>query len=38
MIPTINSDYFLKQRFPANLCKGEVLCLFAVRTEFFNII
>jgi hypothetical protein len=26
MVLTINSDYFLKQRQPVDLCDGEVLC------------
>jgi hypothetical protein len=26
MILSVNSDYFLKQRFPVDLCNGEVLC------------
>jgi hypothetical protein len=26
MILTVNSDYFLKQRQPVDLCNGEVLC------------
>jgi hypothetical protein len=27
MILTVNSDYFLKQRYPVDLCNGEVRCL-----------
>jgi hypothetical protein len=26
MILTVNSDYFLKQRWPVDLCNGEELC------------
>jgi hypothetical protein len=26
MIVTVNSDYFLKQRLPVDLCNGEVRC------------
>jgi len=26
MVPTVNSDYFLKQLYPVELCKGEVWC------------
>jgi hypothetical protein len=32
MIPNVNSDYFLKQRQPIDLCNGEVLC-FLYDTE-----
>jgi hypothetical protein len=28
-ILSINSDYFLKQRQPVDLCNGEVLCFLA---------
>jgi hypothetical protein len=26
LIFTVNSDYFLKQHYPTDLCNGEVLC------------
>jgi hypothetical protein len=36
MILSVNSDYFLKQQ-PTDLFNnGEVLCFFAVRTQFLN--
>jgi hypothetical protein len=39
MILRVNRDYyFLKHRQQINLCNGEVLFFFAVRTEFLSII
>jgi hypothetical protein len=36
MILTVNSDYFLKQRQPVDLCNGEVLC-FLCGTDYIYI-
>jgi hypothetical protein len=38
MILNVNEDYFLEQHQQTDLCNGEVLFFFAVRTEFLNII
>jgi hypothetical protein len=36
MILNVNSDYFLKQHQPVELCNGQVLCFSAVQTEFIK--
>jgi hypothetical protein len=32
-ILTVNSDYFLKQRYPVDLCNGEVRCFLCGKND-----
>jgi hypothetical protein len=38
MILTVNSDYFLKQRSPVDLCNGEVLRFLCGKTAVLSVI